>query len=244
MESSIISVSTICGMFGMNLLISWISSRAVMYVPAIVSRTIRCSRWNSSSTRTLPVRWLLMVFRLIVVNRQVLKQLSCEIREPMVSVKWLTQCIWQVSMWRMFTWLTWLQVGRHWMMSTWSYSVVVSLTQTYWVLPRVGLPVSCLTKRQKLQSIVSMPGKILWVWVFVTDASWWPNWNSCIRSTKRNIRCCIMIRISSNPTSLLWKSRRTIRSCSVLWAAVSWESGLLMVKVSLISRMRKKNITL
>lgn len=28
-------------------------------------------------------------------------------------------------------------------------------------LPRVGLPVSCLTKRQKLQSIVSMPGKIL-----------------------------------------------------------------------------------
>ena len=78
--------------------ISWISSRAVMYVPAIVSRTIRCSRWNSSSTRTLSVRWLLTVFRLIVANRQVLKLLSCEIREPMVSVKWLTQCIWLASM--------------------------------------------------------------------------------------------------------------------------------------------------
>ena len=49
---SIISVLIICVMYGTSLLINWISSRAVAYVPETVSKTIRCSRWNSSTTRT------------------------------------------------------------------------------------------------------------------------------------------------------------------------------------------------
>ena len=57
--SSTISASTICVTYGTNLLINWISSRAVTYAQATASRTTKCNRWNSSIRRISPVSCLL-----------------------------------------------------------------------------------------------------------------------------------------------------------------------------------------
>ena len=57
--SNTTSASTTCATYGTNHLINWISSRVVAYVQATVSRTTRCSHWNSSIRRASPASCLL-----------------------------------------------------------------------------------------------------------------------------------------------------------------------------------------